>query len=398
MGADVTITRKVSLSFDVEKSELKECYARIFKWQQIVHRAANWVITHQYMQESLKDFIYLTDNIKVKLANIEKDEDGILTTSRDNTTYQLLSKHFKGEAPMGMMSGVNALVTAKLKSSIKEIRTGEMSLPTFGKHMPMPVRSADISNWVKEDSGNYSFTVYGTKFKTYFGRDKSGNQNIFDMSLLKGQYKFCDSSIQLVREKATDEKGKVISENGNQKYKWSMYLLAVFSFNKQEVKLDADKIAVCQLGINFPIIIRKKDDGFDSIGTSEEYLHRRNAIKNSLSRMQAACKYNNGGKGREKKMVAIERYSLLEKNYIDGRMHLYSRQLIDYCLKRGIGKIILDNYKDVVEEVHQDNEKGKFLLASWSYFNLSEKIKYKAAKYGIAVEIPADEVKEKKAA
>ena len=370
---EVTITRKVQINFDVPKTELQDSFKKVFEWQRIVHKAANWIMTHQYLMENVKDMFYLTDEIKLKLANIEKDEDGILTTSKDNTTYQVLSKAFKGQCPMGMLSGLNTVICKKYKSEVVDIKKGARSLPTYRGNIPMPVRSADISSWQKnEEDGNYSFYVYGTPFKTYFGIDKSGNSDIFDMALLHEKYKFCDSSIQL--EKVGG--------------KWKMFLLAVFSFDRQIIKVDKNKVASCHLSLQYPIIIKEKKDKFYNIGSAEEYLHRRLAIKGALTRLQKGCKYNNGGNGRTKKMQAIERFEEVEKNYINSRMHLYSRMLIDYCVTRGIGKIVLENYPQAVDKTHEETEEGKFLLASWSYYSLSEKIKYKANKLGIEVEIP----------
>ena len=278
---------------------------------------------------------------------------------------------------MGMLSGLNSMVSKKYASSLKEIRDGEMSLPSFSKDIPMPVRAADISRWKKKDDeyGDYTFFVYGIPFKTFFGRDKSGNQDIFDMCFLHNKYKLCDSSIQIKKKKCEDGK-----------YRWCFYLLTVFSFDRQQIKVDKDKVAVCRLSLAYPIIIVEKD-GFYHIGTAEEYLHRRVAIRGKLSRLKSDCQYNSGGHGRTKKMEATERYKKLEADYIDYRMHQYSKKLIDYCIKRHIGKIILDNYKDVVVKTHQDTDESRFLLSSWSYFNLSEKIKYKANKVGIEVEI-----------
>jgi len=371
----IVITRKVKIDFDVaDKAALKECYNTVFSWNRIVHKAANWIITHQYMQENVKDFFYITDAIKLKLANIDKDEDGILTTSKDNTTYQLLSKAFKGECPMGMLSGLNTVVCKKYKSDAFKIKKGEVSLASYRRNIPMPIRSADISSWEKQSDGNYSFFVYGLAFKTWFGKDLSDNQSIFDRALQTGEYKLCDSSFQLEKKDG----------------KWKMFFLAVFSFDKELVKVDENKAAVCRLSIQYPIVIAEKKDKFWHIGTAEEYMHRRLAIRGALHRVQKACKYNKGGKGRDKKLHAIERFEDAESNYINSRMHLYSRQLIDYCIKRGIGKIVLDNYKEVVDKTHQENEESKFLLSSWSYFNLADKIKYKAAKVGILVEMEGD--------
>jgi IS605 OrfB family transposase len=367
----IVITRKVQVNFDVEKAQLKDCFAKIFSWQKIVHKAANWIITHQHLQENIKDLFYLTDNVKVKLANIDKDEDGILTTSKDNTTYRILSEAFKGECPMGMLSGLNTVICKKYKSDAFKVKTGQKSLASFSKNIPMPVRAADISSWKKGDDKDYTFFVYGVPFKTYFGKDLSRNEEIFDRALVAGDYKLCDSSLAL-------------EKHGN---KWKLFLLTVFSFDKEKIKLSEKKVAHCRLSLNYPIIILEKKDKFYHIGTAEDYLHRRLAIKGALSRLQKACKYNNGGKGRDSKLQAIDRFKKTENNYINSRMHLYSRELINYCIKRGIGKIVLDNYKEVVEETHEGTEKSKFLLASWSYYNLADKIKYKAAKVGIIVEI-----------
>lgn len=365
----ITITRKIQLNFEVaSKEDIKPAYDLVFGWQRIVHRAANWVATHHYIQENIKELFYLTEEVRVKLGSIEKDQDGILNTSRDNTTYQVLSKHFKGQAPMGMLSGLNMNIAKTYKKEAKDVRYGNKSLRTYRNTIPMPVRSADIRGIKKLDDGNYSFFVYGVTFRTFFGKDLSENEIIFDRAVA-GEYKLCDSSLKL------EKKGG----------KWKMFFLAVFSFEKEKIKVNPDKTAMCHLSMEYPLVIKEKKDRLFKIGTKEEYLHRRLAIQGALKRLQAACKYNVGGKGRTKKMQAIEKFKKLESNYIDTRMHLYSKLLIDYCIKNQIGKIALCNYQEVEDQTHEEGEQGKFLLANWSYYNLATKIKYKAEKFGIEV-------------
>ena len=367
-----TITRRVKIDFNVEnKEQLKDCYKKIFSWQKIVHKAANYIATQFYIQDQIKDLFYLTDEIKIKLANIQKDPEGIFTTSRDNTTYQLLSKKFKGECPMGMLSGLNTIIAKTYKKESSEICKGEKSLRTYRDTVPMPIRSADTSNWKKQEDGNYTFFVYGTSFKTYFGRDLSGNELMFDRAI-SGDYKLCDSSIQLIKDSITK--------------KWKMFYLAVFSFEKQEIKLDKNKVANCFLHIDYPIIIKEKEDKFYYIGKKEEYLHGRLAIKNALRRVQINSAYNQGGKGRKKKLRPMDYFLKAEINYVDNKMHNYSRKLIDYCIKHGIGKIVLTNFTDTQQETHKETEESKYLLSSWSYFNIADKIKYKAGVVGIEVE------------
>jgi len=367
-----TITRKIQLGFDYPKEELKEVYDRWYSYQNIVHKAANLVATHQFFQEKSKDFFYLTDEAKVKLENIAKDPKGILNTSRDNTTYQLLSKSFKGECYTGMLSALNTNVCKSFRAESKDIWSGKKSLRSYKRNIPMPIRKADTSAWLKLEDGNYSFFVYGTKFRTYFGKDLSDNQSIMDRAFT-GDYKFCDSSIQL---------------KGNK-----MFLLAVFSFEKEIYVPKIDNVAECYLDPIQPIIIKnggRKKKGSDEkenfvIGDGLEHGYRIKAIRDSLRRVQITTKYSKGGRGRNRKLETIERFKGLEKNFTENRMHNYSRDLINYCLKREIGKIIFVNYEFSKEEVK--DPKNKTLLQSWSYYNLGGKITYKAAIHGIVVEI-----------
>jgi hypothetical protein len=175
-------------------------------------------MTHLYIQENIKDLFYLTDEVRVKLSNIEKDADGILTTSKDNSTYQMLSRAFKGECPMGMLSGLNSIICKKYKTDAFDIKCGKKSLSSFRNNIPMPIRSGDISQWKKlAEDGNYTFFVYGLPFKTWFGKDLSDNESIFDRAIvdraiLAGEYKLCDSSIS-------------IEKRGG---KFKMFFLAVF--------------------------------------------------------------------------------------------------------------------------------------------------------------------------
>ena len=374
----IVITRKIQINFDVPKEKLKECYDIIFGYQRIVHHAANHVMTHQHMLKAVRDDYMFTDEVKKKIANIDNDEDGILTTSKEASTYQLLSKKFKGICPMGMLSAVNRNVIAKYETIAKDLYLGRTSLPTFSSSMPMPIRIADVRDWKQniDEYGNFTFHIYKLSFKTFFGADKSNNKSILDRAVFGREgYKLCDSSIKL-------------EKHGG---KWKMFLLAAVSFEQSPFAADPEKVAVCRLGIEHPIIILQKSNKFFGIGTAEEFLHRRMAIRNALSRLQKASKYNVGGKGRKKKLVSIERFKNKEDNYVESRMHLYSRMLIDYCLKNNIGKIVLDNYKEVVEKTHEDTDQSRLLLSSWSYYGLSQKIKYKATKFGIEIEISDDE-------
>ncbi|MGE8292751.1 MAG: hypothetical protein ACN6ON_13770, partial [Sphingobacterium sp.] len=79
-------TRKIQVFVDCDDKEKRsEYFKQLFEWQDVVFRGANMIITHQYLQENLKDLIYLKEDVKVKLADHAKDEAGILNPRTKRT-------------------------------------------------------------------------------------------------------------------------------------------------------------------------------------------------------------------------------------------------------------------------------------------------------------------------
>lgn len=367
---DVTITRKIELNLHgYEGKDFKEAFDKLYKWRNICFNAANLVATHCFHQEQTKQFFYYTENVKVKLADVnsEKGKDsGILTTSKQNSTYQLLSSIYKGQIPMSIMTSLNSQIVSSFNKEKKHYFSGERSLRNYKSDIPIPIQASDINKITEGEHGNYYFTMHGLSFRTNFGKDLSGNKIIFERSL-QGEYKLCDSSIQ------------VIKKNGKSR----IFLLAVFQFDKLRVNIDPKKVGVVKLDFETPLILQFGDKVI-KIGSKQEFLHRRLAIQAGLRRTQIAAKYNKGGKGIQKKIAAIERYKESEISYVSSRIHKYSAELINLCIKYKIGTIILENMKDVEEKTKEEN--NEFLLRNWSYFGLREKISYKSNKFGITLQ------------
>ncbi len=358
----VTITRKIQIYPNyANKEAFNDAYKTLWRWQNIVYKSANMVSTHLFIQEQAKEIFYFTDETKVKLANITKDDNGILSTSKTNTTYQVLSKMFKGDIPTAILTALNSQITSTFSKEKSHYFKGERSIRNYRKTIPIPFPSASIRNCVKGEKKDYTFSLFNLEFKTFFGKDLSGNEMIFDRAMMGEEYKLCDSNIQI--------KGKDI------------YLLAVFQFDKQILDLDAENVAEATLGLEHPIIVTIGKKTFH-IGDKEEFLYRRLAIQRGLRRAQIASTYNKGGKGRHKKTGAIDKFKSAEISYVTSRIHKYSAKLVDLCIKYKAGKILLAN----IENVKEETKENEFLLRNWSYFGLNEKIKYKAGKYNIVLE------------
>ncbi|GGH29220.1 transposase [Sphingobacterium alkalisoli] len=354
----IILTRKVQIYIDCDEKEKRtEYFKKLFEWQDIVYRGSNMVLTHQYLQENIKDLIYLRDDVKVKLADNNKDPEGILNTSRMNTTYRVLSTYFKGKLPADIISNMNMTLIKNFNADRLAYWKGEKSLRNYKKDMPIPFSGVQIKFSNDEKNRDFKFSLFKIPFRTYLGKDRSDKRVLLQRALV-GQIKICGSSIKIV-------KGKI-------------FLLIALELPKKQHVLKDHVIAEASLSVEHPITVNIDKDNFQ-IGNKEEFLYRRMAIQAARHRIQKASAFNKGGKGRTKKLKSLEHFSEKEKNYVDSRLHLYSRRLIDICVKSQAGTLLLVNQTNK-EEAAKDDE---FLLRNWSYYGLIEKIKYKASMAGI---------------
>ena len=88
------------------------------------------------------------------------------------------------------------------------------------------------------------------------------------------------------------------------------------------------------------------------------------------------CPFCKRGKTQKKALYNREN---IESRYLNHRIHLYSKQLIDFCIEQQAATLILKNQEDKIGIAKEQ----KFVLRNWSYYELQAKIKYKAEKAGI---------------
>lgn len=355
----IIITRKIQLLIDSEDAEVvKQAKAQLYQWQNICFRAANMIMSHQFIQEQVKDFFYLTEDIKLRLTDQKKDEEGILQSSRASTTYQLLSKHFKGQVPMGMIANLNHSLLSYFNREKTAYWKGEKSLRNYKKNIPMPFGGESISNIsLSPDGKNYCFKLFQIPFRTYLGKDRLDKKMLLE-KLRSQLLKLRTSHLQL-------DQGKV-------------FLLAAIQTEKEHHALDPSVIAEASLSIEHPVVVKIGKYEY-VIGNKEEFLHRRLAIRAAIQRVTKGVNFNVGGHGRKRKMKSLDDYQQQEKRYIAQKLHVYSRMLINFCIKHQAATLLLVNQQAKEELAKED----PFLLQNWSYYCLKEKISYKAEKAGI---------------
>jgi hypothetical protein len=357
----IILTRKIQLYIDSRDPVfIHQAYETLYQWQYACFRAANYIFTHHFLQEQIKELIYLTEETKVKLADIKKDADGILTTSKMNTTYQILAKNFKGQLPMHILSSLNMTLTAHFNNEKLLYMRGEKSLRNYKKHIPIPFRGTDITHLQQAANGKYfQFKLFKLPFRTYLGKDVYDKRILLERTL-QGSVKLCTSSLKL--------------------YKNKIFLLASFQVQKEPKELDNTIIAEASLSLEYPIVVRIGKSRY-TIGSKEEFLYRRLAIQAARQRLQRAAIHNRAGHGRSRKLKVLTGYRDRETNYVNHKLHVYSRRLIELCVNHNAATLLLVNQQEKEAAAQADD----FLLRNWSYYQLKEKIAYKASMAGITL-------------
>lgn len=354
----ITLTRKIQLLIDVPFDQKNEMWEKLYRYQNRCFRAANLISSHLYVQEMIKDFFYLTEEIQYKLADEKKDEMGMFDRSKTGATARMVFDRFKGEIPTDILGSLNNTIQSTFSKNKADYWQGTKSLRNYKRDLPIPLPVKCISKMrYDEEIKAFCFNMFAIPVKTYLGKDYTDKRVIMD-SLLKEEIKLCTSQIQLKDKK--------------------IFWLAVFEFEKEKNLLKPEIIAEASLSLEHPIVAKANNVRIN-IGSKEEFLYRRLAIQASQKRIQDGISYARSGNGAKRKQKALYKTENLESRYVSNRLHLYSRQLIDFCIRQQAGTLVLKNQEDKIGITKEQ----EFVLRNWSYYELQTKIKYKAEKAGI---------------
>lgn len=375
----MVITRKIEVFVcESDKDIRRAYYDKLYANRDAAVKVANMAMSHLFAIDNTMP--YLTEEAKETIQYIGCKGQ---KATKQNAPYVAASEAFKGKGIyMGMLPSVLQNVQKMYQDDRKQ-GMWKRSLRSYKANMPIPIKATLYKNLRfaaytdgegKQATGCF-FEVMGIPFQMRFGRDRSGNRTIVER-VISGEYKMCTSSIQVDGSKT--------------------FLLLCADIPKKEVKLIDDKTLFAFLGVINPIVCtcdvkaaQQYDSGLKTfqIGTKEEFNYQRRQIQEAVRRCQINNRYSTGGKGRKKKCQAIDRWHERENNYVDTKLHTYSRMLVDLAIKHECARILLMNQTHREEQAKKDNQNGEpFVLRNWSYYGLKEKIAYKCKMVGIKLE------------
>lgn len=181
--------------------------------------------------------------------------------------------------------------------------------------------------------------------------------------IISGDYKLCDSRI------TTDRKNR-------------FYLSIAYQFPQEEKQLDKNKIMGIDIGVNIPAMLALSDNKYyrQSVGDGKEILNFQNQMKARYRRLQQSRKWagqGSRGRGRDTFLKPLERLSGKIARFKDHKNHVWSRYVVDEAVRNDCGVIQMEDLSGIAE--------NSAFLKSWTYYDLQEKIRYKAEEIGIEV-------------
>lgn len=320
------------------------------------------------------EYMGFTSDYKLKYGNYPKAKDILGYTNMMGYAYDKL-KNIYTKGNSGNRSASIKDVTDKWKNDTKEILRGDKLPPHYKKDVPIDIANKSIKI-IKEDGKYYAdLSLLSNTFKKELGL-KSGQvlvmlgakdktQKVILDRILTGEYKVSASQIKQIK------KGKS---------KWMLYL--AYSFEPVKEQLNPDNIMGIDMGITHPIYIafnnslhRYKIHG----GEIEHFRKQIEGRKKQLLEQGKYCGKGRIGHGIITRIKPIEKMSKKVANFRETTNHKYSRYVINMALKHNCGTIQMEDLTGI--------SKDDIFLKNWSYYDLQQKIKYKAEEVGIKVKL-----------
>lgn len=311
----------------------------------------------------------------------QSDKD-IFGKSIRTFVYDKMSEIFEGDYSSEIFNTANAFTEKRYKNDKKELLKGNVSLSRFKRDIPVMTQGRTYE--IVETPKGLGFTIrlFSTQGKHKYNVDKI----LFTFPKIDASSK---SILRRMMDK-TYKQGVIQINYNKRKKKWMVAMSYTFENNKT-TKLKDDLVMGIDLGITQIatmsildvnkeeyIRINWKDRSIDG----KELIHYRQKIEARRKELSIASKWaseNNTGRGYKAKTELTNSIGDKYSRFKDTYNHKVSRYIVDMAVKYEVSCIQMEDLSGFSEYQTES------LLKNWSYYDLQNKIKYKAEEKGISV-------------
>ena len=361
---------------------------KVAKFQIIKPINMDW----QTLGKILNELQYETRNVKNKAMQLAWEYQGFSSDyKKEYEKYPSAKEVLKYSGIMGyaydkLKTEYTKLNSGNQSQSIKtatdkwntdrvKILKGEISIPSWKRDCPLDVTGNTFS--IKKQQNEY-----GDSYVVKMGLISNSYKK--ELGLAKGQaeviIKVGDNSRKQILDRVISGQYKQsASQLIKKKNKW--FLNLSYGFEKEKAEgLDENKIMGVDMGIIYPLYMafnsglqRYKIKG----GEIEQFRKQVVSRKNELLEQGMYCGEGRIGHGIKTRIKPINFAQDKITNFRDTTNHKYSKYVIDMAIRHNCGVIQMEDLTGIASE--------NMFLKNWSYYDLQQKIKYKAEEKGIVV-------------
>lgn len=267
----------------------------------------------------------------------------------------------------GMDSKSNIIQRVKkdFKSAVKNgLAYGERSVTNYKKSFPLMTRGRNLKFMYDENKKDILINwVNKIQFKCILGEHKNLREvkNILDKVISK-EYQVSQSLIYF-----------------NNKNELILMLTLKISMKNEKYIPVKDRALEISFGMEVPVYMSINDKPYirNALGGFSEFNRVKLQFKARRQRLNKQLKFSKGGRGKRDKFKSIEQFKDKQRNFIKTYNHLLSKKIIEFAVKHRCEYICLKKF--------DKSKENKLLSFNWNYYELQEKIIYKAERKGIIV-------------
>lgn len=309
-----------------------------------------------------------------------KDENGRYPTDEELLGYKLRNHLYHmatgciPELNTGNAVCVSEDVCKYFKNHKKDIFAGKTTIPSYGSNQPIAIHNRSIV-FSEEDGKIYlTLSLFSKEGKVTYGLNeqrcrfeiwhKCESSAAIVKRCLSGEYKVCVSQIQY-----------------NQKKRMWEFALS-YRFDEEQNAVDKDKILGIDLGVAIPIVAAisgEQKRWFFNRNEIDAFRRKTEEIRRQMSKARVQAGDGSVGHGCNTRTKALDKIGHRIANFRDTKNHAWAREIVDIALKNGCGTIQMEDLSGIT------SGKQPRFLKNWTYYDLQNKIKYKAETAGIDV-------------
>ena len=274
----------------------------------------------------------------------------------------------------GNASAVSQSVHSRLKNDSKAMFIGDKSLPSFKKDQPINISKQSIKLFEENGKTYITISVFS---KTGTGRLALGSGRLtfevwrksksgYDIvnRCISGEYSYGASKLQYDRDKKM----------------WELALS--YEPPAKSPEFETNRICGIDVGYICPVYAAV-NDGYERFsvesGDIEQFRKNVEARRRDMQKARPSAGGGSVGHGYKTRMAPVLEMENRIARYRDTKNHQYSKALIDFAIKNRCGVIQIRDLSGITA--------GQHSLKNWSYYDLQQKITYKAEESGITVVI-----------